>query len=80
MIPIRKLISSSKNHYIYFIYQNKYINKENLTLNLLPKIAYTVITNKHQQELPLFNTKRHIITFGWLMFDITIDYCYNLNK
>lgn len=80
MIPIRKLISSSKNHYIYLLYQNKYIDKENFTINLLPKITYTMITNRHQQELPLVNIKRHIITLGWLMFYITIDYCYNLNK
>ena len=80
MLPIRKLIASSKNYYVYIIYQNKYINKENLTLDILPIIIYTVITNKNKEELPLFNTKRHIITFGWLMFNITIDYCYNLNK
>lgn len=80
MKTTRKLISSSENHFIYFIYQNKYIGKEDLTINLLPKITYIRITNRHQRKLPLFNTKRHIITFGWLMFDITIDYCYNLNK
>lgn len=80
MIPVRKLISSSKNHYVYFIYQNMYIDKKNLTLNIVPKITYSVITNINKRELPLFNTKRHIITFGWLLFNITIDYCYNLNK
>lgn len=80
MIPVRKLISSSKTHYITFIYQNKYICKENLTINILPKITYTILTNKRTRALPFLNTKRHIITFGWLIFDITIDYFYHLNK
>lgn len=80
MKSIRKLISSSENHFMYFIYQNTYINKENLIIAILPIIYYTIATNRDNQESHKFNTKRHIITFSWLMFNITIDYCYKINK
>lgn len=76
MMTRRKLINLNKNHCIHFIYQNKYINKENLIINILPKITYGIITNDYH----FLYSKRYIITFGWLIFDISVDFCYNLNK
>lgn len=80
MLPIRKLLSSNNNHYVYFIYRNKYNSKHNFTITLLPTINYTNIKGVNCDSIITFNTNRHIIEFTWLVFEITIDFCYKLKK